>query len=123
MNRKYPTLLDRLLAHSIACPLTGCWIWTAHCSPKGYGRITIRKDGKPYGAWAHRVAYETFLGVKIARGMTLDHICNITGCINPAHLVEKTTAENTARAQAFRAAFRKRHNKTRSEEIAHVEER
>lgn len=108
MNRKYPTLEARLLAHCVTDPDTDCWIWTAYCDSKnGYPRITLYMDGGPRGLWAHRVAYETLLGIKIARGMTLEHTCRVSSCINPAHLIEVTRAENTRLMQAYRACLRR----------------
>lgn len=77
----------------------GCWMWTAWCKPKGYGRI----DWRGYGRSAHRVSYEFFVG-PIPEGMHLDHLCRRTGCIRPDHLEPVTAAENNRRSREARKA-------------------
>ena len=70
-------------------PNSGCHIWIANTSTKGYGR-----------AWwggrdvqAHRVAYEMARG-QIPQGLVIDHICRNRLCVNPAHLRAVTTRQN-----------------------------
>jgi len=46
-----------------------CWLWTAHCSPTGYGRFSLNSKTQ----YAHRVAYTWFIK-EIPEGMELDHI-------------------------------------------------
>jgi hypothetical protein len=70
----------------------GCWIWTACKNEPGYGSIGF--SGKPKGA--HRVAYELVKG-PIPDGLTLDHLCRNTSCVNPDHLEPVTRAENARR--------------------------
>jgi hypothetical protein len=67
-----------------------CWLWTGNRNPNGYGRF-----GKPV-QYAHRVAYEAMVG-PIPDGLTLDHLCRIRHCVNPAHLEPVTAAVNTMR--------------------------
>jgi hypothetical protein len=70
----------------------GCWIWL--------GRKTKPKLRNPtsYGVYsnrrAHRLAYELASKRTIAPGMTIDHTCFNTLCVNPAHLCEVTRSEN-----------------------------
>jgi len=66
-----------------------CWLWLGPFSPQGYGRL-----GHHY---AHRVAYELYVG-PIPEGLTIDHLCRVTMCVNPAHLEAVTLAENIRRA-------------------------
>ena len=66
----------------------GCWLWTSDTSREGYGRF--RFDGR-YGL-AHRVAFEMLVG-PIPKP-TLDHLCRIRNCVNPAHLEPTTLREN-----------------------------
>ncbi|KKL07736.1 hypothetical protein LCGC14_2583030 [marine sediment metagenome] len=63
-----------------------CIRWTAGTIPqpsnkdKRYGMFW--RDGMEY---AHRVAYEMFIG-PIPKGLTIDHLCKVTDCVNPRHL-------------------------------------
>lgn len=65
----------------------GHWLWrAARFRPGG-------KYGGEYGyfyfrgrmVYAHRWAYEAFIG-PIPDGLTIDHLCRNTLCVNPAHL-------------------------------------
>jgi hypothetical protein len=76
-----------------------CWPW-----------LNRRKDG--YGMFsrdrvtqvrAHRVAYELVVG-PIPAGLTLDHLCVVRHCVNPAHLEPVTAIENVVRGHARRRA-------------------
>lgn len=73
----------------------GCWIWHGERDKAGYGKLrrgapTFRKE------MAHRLAYELFVGL-IPEGLTLDHLCRNTSCVNPDHLEPVTIRENTLR--------------------------
>lgn len=70
--------------------LNSCWLWT--------GAMAGRSPDRPYGcftvkcldgAWrmirTHRFAYEIAYG-PIPKGLTIDHLCRNTLCVNPAHL-------------------------------------
>ena len=69
-----------------------CWVWKAHRTKKGYG--TVRYKGKMRKA--HRVVYELLVGT-IPDGLEIDHLCNNTSCVNPAHLEPVTPEENMRR--------------------------
>lgn len=71
----------------------GCWIWTGLLTEAGYGRLSAGQR-----QWkAHRLSYETFVG-PIPDGLTLDHLCRVRACVNPAHLDPCTLGVNTARS-------------------------
>lgn len=72
---------------------SGCWLWNGTVSDTGYPQFRI--NGRSLRA--HRVAYELFVGA-IPDGLTIDHLCRVKRCVNPAHLEPVTAAENTRRA-------------------------
>ena len=78
---------------------TGCWNWLLYLDKDGYGTQTV---GGKRGQRAHRVAYAKARG-PIPEGMTVDHICFNTQCVNPDHLRLLTHAENAGHQ---RAAFK-----------------
>lgn len=70
----------------------GCWEWTGRTSEKGYGDFHLNRQT----VLAHRVSYELLVG-PIPEGLTLDHLCRNTRCVNPAHLEPVTHGENMRR--------------------------
>lgn len=73
----------------------GCWLWIGSHHPKGYGKVRAFGQSK----LVHRFAYEVLVG-PIPAGMTLDHLCRIRHCVNPAHLEPVTNRENILRGEA-----------------------
>jgi hypothetical protein len=71
----------------------GCWLWTGYRLHNGYG--SLMANGKK-NTLAHRFAYELLVG-PIPDGLTLDHLCRVRNCVNPAHLEPCTMAENALR--------------------------
>lgn len=75
----------------------GCWEWLG-------GRRDHKKN-KPYGVvlWngkserSHRVAYTLYYGA-IPHGMSIDHTCHNTMCVNPKHLRVCTHSQNMRNA-------------------------
>ena len=72
---------------------SNCWNYlgpfnVSHPSGLIYGRFG--------GENAHRVAYRSWRG-PIPKGLTIDHLCRNTICINPEHLEVVTLAENIRR--------------------------
>jgi hypothetical protein len=74
-----------------------CWLWTGTLDTKGYGQFW---DGQVI-ARAPRFAYE-FLVDAIPEGLTIDHLCRVVACVNPAHLEPVTSEENTRRMHEAR---------------------
>ena len=69
---------------------SACWLWLG--SKNGhYGTVYRGKNIR-----AHRVAYEELVG-PIPHGLTIDHLCRNTVCINPAHMEPVTASENARR--------------------------
>lgn len=79
---------------------SGCWIYTGALMPTGYGHSS--RNG-----YAHREAYEAVNG-QIAPGLTIDHLCRVRKCVNPAHLEAVTQRENTLRSPIAVAAINAR---------------
>ena len=71
-----------------------CWHWTASVTGRGYGNYKL--DGRTQGV--HRIAYELLVG-PIPEGLTIDHLCRVKTCVNPAHLEPVTNRENIQRAR------------------------
>lgn len=70
----------------------GCWIWTAARNRQGYGTVTASRR-----RWlAHRLAYTWLVG-PIPEGMTIEHLCRQTACVNPGHLEAISLKENIKR--------------------------
>lgn len=76
---------------------TGCWEWE-RAKVQGYGYY--RPPDGPVNVRAHRYMYELLVG-PIPEGLTLDHLCRVRSCVNPAHLEPVTSGENTRRATAI----------------------
>ncbi len=86
------TLPANFTARTLVMP-TPCIVWMGALNAKGYGCFGLDGDTK----LAHRVAYE-FENGPIPDGLTIDHLCRVKRCVNPAHLEAVTGRENTRRA-------------------------
>ena len=80
----------------------GCWMWMHLRTHLDYGRFCFE------GKWrlAHRVGYQLLKG-PIPDGLTLDHLCRNTWCVNPDHMDPVTQKENNLRGNSL-AAWRAR---------------
>jgi hypothetical protein len=75
----------------------GCLIWHARIDRHGYGMFRGPRIGGRSGmSSAHRWAYIAATG-HVPDGLVVDHLCNVTVCINPDHLEAVTNAENQRR--------------------------
>jgi HNH endonuclease len=80
----------------------GCWRWLASTQHQGYGVVAIWNHGKRIKKMAHRLAYE-FVKGPIPKGLTIDHLCRVPSCVNPAHLEAVSNRENVLRGVGLTA--------------------
>jgi hypothetical protein len=66
-----------------------CWEWQGTLFPRGYGKVQI--NGKQH--LAHRLAYQYATGKEPK--LSVLHSCDNPRCVNPNHLREGTSQDNT----------------------------
>jgi hypothetical protein len=118
-----PRLPDRFWDKVHAEPNTGCWLWLAAVSAKGYGSLGGRDFTGTRGTLAaHRVAYDRLVG-PIPPGLFVLHRCDTPACVNVAHLFLGTKGDNNAdmiakgRDRSIGAAYRGRTHCKRGHEF------
>lgn len=73
----------------------GCWEWRGALSKGGYGNFEYKGS-----TWrAHRLSYVWLIG-EIPAGLTLDHLCGHTWCVNPYHLDPVPASVNALRGNS-----------------------
>lgn len=95
-----PGTPDETRFHLRVAEVNTCWLWLggeggAHLRYGGFCTGS-RTDGSVRTEYAHRWAYEHYVG-PIPEGLQLDHLCRNTICCNPAHLEPVTASENIRR--------------------------
>ena len=76
-------------------PNGDCWRWTAAKTGTGYGRFNF---GLEAGGVGNAHIYSWILAGNIThQHKHLDHLCCVKDCVNPKHLEEVSSAENTRR--------------------------
>ncbi len=70
-----------------------CWWWHGAVT-SDYGVFWLG----PRNVLVHRFAYELLVG-PIPEGLTIDHLCLNTTCVNPEHMEVVTKGENTRRGK------------------------
>jgi len=82
---------------------SACWLWRGARS-RGYGALYVgRLDAQRIVETAHRLAYELHHREPIPATLTVDHVCRVRHCVNPAHLELVTRGENTLRGEGLSA--------------------
>lgn len=98
MNFLDPRLPDRFWSKCIPEPNSGCWLWLAGLTGKGYGSFSFNGRSRE----AHIVARDTLAG-PIANGLVSDHLCRTRSCVNPAHIEAVTHRTNILRGEGVAA--------------------
>lgn len=91
---------------------TGCWVWTGGHVPRGYGMMTADKTHR----YVHRYAWELLVG-PIPPTLTIDHLCKVPACCNPAHLEVVTQRVNTLRGDSSPARNARKTHCVRGHEL------
>lgn len=89
-----PPLIERFMER-VEVRDDGCWEWTGSKTSGefDYPRFCV---GKADYVLAHRWSYERHVG-PIPDGLTIDHLCRFTLCVNPDHLEPVPNVVNVMR--------------------------
>lgn len=96
-------LPEQLSSKIVPVTESGCWLWTAGVSEKGYARVYWQGTT----GYAHRIIYKLLRG-RIPAKLTLDHVCRVRCCVNPDHLEVVTLRANILRGRSFSAVNSKK---------------
>lgn len=95
-GRRFCSVDCRFLSHVQLSSGNSCWTWNGDLDRHGYGRF-FAAEFKTRSA--HRIGYMLLVG-PIPDGLTLDHLCRNTRCVNPDHLEPVTQRVNNARSMS-----------------------
>jgi hypothetical protein len=70
-----------------------CWLWTATTIKDGYGHFRLGEKL----ILAHRISFKIANPSVDISNLVIDHLCGVTGCVNPVHLEAITQLENLRR--------------------------
>lgn len=103
------TRLSRLFWSKVTPQPDGCWLWSGHVMPNGYGRTSgPLVNGRRPSVLVHRLVHEDQIG-PIPDGMTVDHACHDSlvctladdcphrRCVRPDHLRAMPPVANSMR--------------------------
>ncbi len=90
MSANKKTAQQRFDEKTARDPVTGCLLWQGAVRSDGYGAFWMH--GRVLGA--HRASVELATNVPVPAGAVLRHSCDEPLCVEPAHLIVGTQAEN-----------------------------
>lgn len=101
-------------------PFSGCHLWTAVCSGRGYGTFSIKHKSVS----AHRTSWELNRG-QVPVGLWVLHKCDTPSCVNPDHLFLGTGSDNALDAlqkgrRVPRVGTEHHYSKFRNEDIVAI---
>lgn len=102
--------LTRFWSHVMKGPEPDdCWMWVGAISDDGYGRFSVRREGKQRTVRPQRYAYEQATGETLTPTTLLMHSCDVPLCVHATakphdtHLTPGTHRDNMIdRAQKHR---------------------
>jgi hypothetical protein len=96
MSGRRRSFAERYNEFAFPEPNSGCFIWMGYVHPCGYGMTLVRNADGSLTRYAHKAAYEYFVG-PVPPGLEIDHLCRVRCCVNPDHLEPVTHSENVRR--------------------------
>lgn len=89
------TAAKRFSTKYIVDAKSGCWLWQASCTDRGYGFFTMypKQKGRTNAELAHRASWILHVG-EIPDGKLVCHHCDTPSCVNPGHLFVGSSQDN-----------------------------
>lgn len=92
-----PEKVAHRFAKKVVSDPSGCWIWTAAKTERGYGCFAVKGKQHVASRWIYKALFV------VDDHLDIDHLCRVTSCVNPSHLEAVTHRENTRRGNAGKA--------------------